>query len=69
MSVGGGIKATTWWRLLGSSVVVTCKPLEIRNHPPPENVGSSPALGIIIPIFITPTTLVAMTMDAGQATR
>ena len=31
-------------------------------------VGSSPALGTIIPIFITPTTLVAMTMDPIQAT-
>ena len=34
-----------------------------------RDVGSSPALGTIIPIFITLSTLVAVTMDPVQAIR
>ncbi len=34
-----------------------------------RDVGSSPALGTEFPIFITPTTLVAVTMDPVHATR
>ena len=33
-----------------------------------RDVGSIPGLGTVFPIFITPTTLVAMTMDPVQAT-
>ena len=32
-----------------------------------RDVGSSPARGTIFPIFVIPTTLVAVTMDAVQA--
>ena len=34
-----------------------------------RDVGLSPTLGAVFPIFITPMTLVDMTMDPVQATR